>query len=346
MRANVPDNNIVRHGSKMLSSDIDNYIKEIDTAITNYFDPKQSDLHLLAQNAIVNGGKRIRGLLCLLSCELVSGSYSNAILIAAGYEFYHAAALIQDDIIDNAEFRRGESSTYKKHGVNTALLISDFLLFELHNILAQYSKNVDNYKVSLILSTFGKYAQQTTLGEYLDIQLGKKENLNLSDYITMVSYKTGALLTASAVTGAIIGSATQIELNIIREYSDNHGIAYQIHDDILDITGNPDKMGKPIFKDICGGKKNILVIHVLIQLAKLKDKRKIILENIISKKSIDDSDKKYILSLVDEFKAIEYATNLADKYSNFALNALAKLKDSKSKRLLMDLSSYLSTRYC
>lgn len=329
----------------MLNSDIYNYIKEIDTAIINYFDPKESDLHLLAKNSVINGGKRIRGLLCLLSCELVSGSYSNAVLIAVGYEFYHAAALIQDDIIDNAEFRRGEPSIYKKHGLNTALLISDFLLFELNHILAQYSNYVDNYRVSLILSAFGKYAQQTTLGEYLDIQLGKKETINLSDYINMVSYKTGALLTASAVTGAIIGNATQKEINILREYSDNHGIAYQIHDDILDLTSNPDKIGKPIFKDIVGSKKNILIVHILLQLNKLKDKRKIVVENIISKKSINDSDKKYILDLIDEFSSVEYARNLADKYSDFALNALYKLEDTKPKRLLIELSSYLSTRY-
>ncbi len=324
---------------------MDKYIKEIDVAIINHFNPDESDLHLLARNVVINGGKRIRGLLCLLSCELVSGSYSKAVLIAAGYEFYHAAALLQDDIIDNAEFRRGEASVHKKYGINTALLISDFLLFELHNILAKYSETNDKKKISLILNTFGKYAQQTALGEYLDIQLGKNENINLSDYITMVSYKTGALLVASAVTGAIVGDATKDEITILCGYSENHGIAYQIYDDILDVIGNPDTLGKPIFNDINGRKKNILIIHILLQLDKLNDKRKIIVENIIREKSTNDSDKNYILTLIDEFSSIDYANNLANKYSNIALDKLKKLEDSKPKHLLIELSSYLSTRY-
>ncbi len=325
--------------------EIQAYIDKPNAAISIYFDEQQSDLHCLAKEAVVNGGKRIRGLLCLLSCEAVSGSYSDAIAIAVGYEFYHAAALLQDDIIDCADYRRGELSAYKKYGVNITLLTSDFLLFELNQILAKSTKSIDNERLSLILAAFGKYAQLATLGEYLDIKLGNGESLELSDYIEMVTYKTGALLSAAAVTGAIIGHATPEEIEILTTYTDNHGIAYQIYDDILDITGTPEKIGKPTFNDLVGGKKNILILHLLSELATRKDERKSFIEGLINKKHISNEDKAQVLSLLNELNSIQYANNLANHYHNLGLEALARLKVSNAKDQLIKLSSYLSTRY-
>lgn len=324
---------------------LEKYTNIINQAIAEHFDTEKSILHRIGQESVIEGGKRIRGLLCLLACELGCGDHRPAIPVAVGYELYHAASLIQDDIIDNSDERRGQPSLLKKYGLNRALLISDFLLFELNNILAAHATLLSPQQLSEILAAFGECAQLATLGEYLDLEIGDNENSTLDDYIKMVEYKTGALISAATISGGIVGGASKEEIQILRTYAENHGIAYQIYDDLLDITGDPKKIGKPVFNDLAGGKKNLVIFHLLMCLDKAQDPRKANIQALVKQKGTSEEDKQYVRDLLAEFGSVEYARELADKYCSVAMEGVHKLQNEEVKQTLITLSEYLSTRY-
>ncbi len=324
---------------------IERYTEVINQAIAQHFDTSASELHAISQASVIGGGKRIRGLLCLLACELGCGDYQRAIPVAVGYELYHAASLIQDDIIDNSDERRGQPSLFKQYGLSKALLISDFLLFELNNILATHAGAMSQEQLAKVLAAFGECAQLATLGEYLDLKIAEGEESGLDDYLKMVEYKTGALISAATISGGIIGGASDEEIQILRVYAESHGIAYQIYDDLLDITGDPKKLGKPVFNDLAGGKKNLVIFHLLMSLDKTNDPRKAQVLELVKQQGTSDADKAFIRGLLDEFGSVEYARDLAAHYCDLALAGVEKLGNQKIRESLVALSQYLATRY-
>ena len=316
------------------------YSDVIDRKIEELF-PENDVMHTLARKAI-SKGKRIRAMLSLLSCEACCGDYRGAIPLAVSYEIGHAAALVQDDIIDRADRRRGFPTVQAENGEVVAMLVCDLLISETYAMLSQY-KNSDLPAGAIcdILKIAGAASKATVMGEYLDMELARKETATIEEYIEMVRNKTGALLGGPAACGAVIGKGTKDDIRLFYSIGENLGIAYQIYDDMLDVMGNPYKIGKPIFNNIINGKKNVLVLHLINNGAK-KQLQPIL--GLMGKAEPTDDEINQSREVFRQAGSIEYANKLAREYAEKGRIGILQLPNPARNKLLK-LSDYLVSRF-
>lgn len=177
--------------------------------------------------ALFPGGKRLRPILCLISCEAVSGGFQKALDIAVALEFIHTYSLVHDDIMDLDEERRGKPSVYKKYGIPLAIIVGDGLLTLAFEILSQDAKI--SHMVAKAIGIEGM-----VLGQAMDIEMrnAKGKMQNIIDKINI--NKTGRLFSVSCVAGGIIGGATADEISKLKEFGINFGICFQLKDDLVD----------------------------------------------------------------------------------------------------------------
>ncbi len=316
------------------------YRDVIDRKIEELF-PENDVIHTLARKTL-SKGKRIRAILSLLSCETYCGDYHAAIPLAVSYELGHAAALVQDDIIDRADRRRGLPTVHAESGEVIAMLVCDLLISETYTVLSQY-KNLDLPAGAIydILKIAGAASKATVMGEYLDMELARKETASIEEYLEMVRNKTGALLGGPAACGAVIGRGTKDDIRLFYSIGENLGIAYQIYDDVLDVMGNPYKIGKPIFNNIINGKKNILVLHLINNGSKQQ------LQTILGlrgKAEPTDDEINQSREVFRQAGSIEYANKLAREYAEKGGVGILQLPNPVRDKLLK-LSDYLVSRF-
>jgi geranylgeranyl diphosphate synthase type II len=205
------------------------------------------------------GGKRIRPVLCLMGNELFDEITPDAFHVASAVELFHNFSLIHDDIMDKAPLRRGKPTVHSLHGEPTALLAGDVMLVvayeELNKVAGMQARN--------IFAIFNKTAKEVCEGQQLDMDFEQAGDLNLDQYLNMISLKTSVLLAASLRMGAILGGAGEGNQELLYEFGRKLGIAFQIQDDYLDAFGDPEKFGKQVGGDIIANKKTFLMIHAL-----------------------------------------------------------------------------------
>ena len=303
---------------------------------------KNNKLSEVAYEYVVGGGKMLRPSIVLLSCEAVSGSYQKAVPIALAYELAHAASLTQDDIIDNSPTRHNKSTAHTKHGVTTAILISDMLIFEIFEQLSRYA-NVDLSKkrLAVLIQYVAKAAKETAEGEFLEMRLSKKREPSVDDYLELAGLKTGALFGAAATSGGIVGGANQSIVKDLHEFGRNLGISFQMMDDVLDITGKSEEMGKPMLKDIQNNVANIVIIHALLH---ADPKTRSLIRSLMTKSTYGLVDMVELLGVLDDLGSVEYAANLCRKHAAMARDGLRHLPESDSKRILEQLTGWLDAR--
>ena len=244
------------------------------------------------------GGKRIRPIFVLAFCELCEGSVDEALDIACAIEMIHTYSLIHDDLpcMDDDDLRRKKPSCHVKFGQATALLAGDALLTLAFDIISNSKiKDSDKIKIIKILSKAVGY-RGMILGQDLDINLDDK--LDLKTLNKIHNLKTGQLIKASTITGCVISNSSEIQIEAAQVYGQKVGLAFQIKDDILDIIGNEEIVGKPIFSD----KNNKKVTYVnLIGIENCEKKvNELSIEAInILNSSFSDSDKDFIIDLTN-----------------------------------------------
>ncbi|MFQ6135452.1 MAG: polyprenyl synthetase family protein [Nitrososphaerales archaeon] len=285
--------------------------------------PGGSTLSTVAQKSLSSGGKRIRPLLALLSCEAVSGDYRPAIPISITYEMAHTASLMQDDIIDKSEFRRGRRTLHSEYGSPFAILVSDMLVFEIFNKVAEYEEiGVAPELVFRLLRYLGAASTSATLGEYLDGQ-ESFDVIDVDRYLEIAKLKTGSLMAASAASGAVVGGAVGKLASALYRFGEATGVAYQIRDDVLDIIGDPDVMHKPVFSDLRNRGKNIVLIHAFRNAPSSKRK---FLKSMLGKSWYSEEEKIGIKNVFTDLGSIDYAGNLSITMLNTAKEQLSHLK--------------------
>jgi geranylgeranyl diphosphate synthase, type II len=226
----------------------DEAIRNFPEDLAGLYDPLK---HMLGQK-----GKQVRPLLCLRACLSQGGSYENAIMPALALEWFHNFTLIHDDVMDNADTRRGLPTVAKKWGANAALLSGDVLLMKSMQLLHSYSgPNKDR-----ITELFIQMATGICEGQQMDMDFEKKENAGLEGYIEMVSLKTAILFGSSLKIGALAGNGGEQEANHLFECGLKIGIAFQILDDLMDVFPRSEQFGKKVGGDIIQGKKTWLRI--------------------------------------------------------------------------------------
>jgi len=259
------------------------YIKKINNAL-------DSELNLYSESEFkeplkyaLDGGKRIRPIILLLSSECAGKIDDNTLAAACAIEFLHTESVIHDDIIDNETLRRQKDPFHIKYGYNTSVLTGDFVLGLILNIASR----INNPRVTKNLATT---AMMMSEGEMIEGRLETSEDVTFDDYIKVIEYKTAIAFETASRLGAIISGGTENEIESLADYGKNIGIAYQIRDDLHDWQ-NEDKLFNLLIKkssdprDIFNRMEELLKKYsdqALVSIRKIKDSQaKNNLENLV-----------------------------------------------------------------
>lgn len=205
------------------------------------------------------GGKRIRPTLLMLACEVFGGDVQDALPAAAAMEMFHNFTLLHDDIMDNAEVRRGKPSVYASWGDNVAILSGDAMMIYSYRLLSM----VPSDKLARIMEIFTTTALQVCEGQQYDMDFEARRKVSVVEYMHMIELKTSVLLAGAAAIGAVLGNASDEDSRRIYRYALELGLAFQLQDDWLDSYGTQEELGKRIGGDILEGKKTCLMLNAM-----------------------------------------------------------------------------------
>lgn len=222
-------------------------------------DTYEKTIYEAMRYSALGGGKRIRGVLTLVSCMMAGGKSEDAYPFAAAIEMIHAYSLIHDDLpaMDNDDFRRGKPTNHKKFGEAMAILAGDGLLGLAFETVLKNAPAEDKTWDALKLMSICAGPDGMLGGQVVDMESENKE-IGYDELVYLQQHKTGALIKASCLMGAIIGGADDGLKNKLELYAKNIGLAFQIKDDILDVEGDGDVLGKPIGSDAESGKSTFV----------------------------------------------------------------------------------------
>lgn len=272
------------------------------------------------------GGKRMRPLLTLLGYSLFRKNYERALDAAVAVEMFHNFTLLHDDIMDNAPLRRGKPTVWQKWGNSTAILSGDAMLILTYELLADYEPAV----LKKILPVFNKTALQVCEGQQLDMDFESAKNVSIPDYLYMIELKTAVLLGAALKLGAIISGAKEKDAELLYQFGENTGIAFQLQDDILDVFGETEKVGKQTGGDIISNKKTFLLLKAF-ELANKEQLQK--LNALLAMGENQASEK--VKGVLEIFRALNIKTISeaeADKHTQIAIHHLASIKAGEQKK--------------
>jgi len=283
------------------------------------------------------GGKRIRPVLLLLSSKLFNKDVNVAIEAALAIEIFHNFTLVHDDIMDNAPLRRGKDTVHIIWGLNNAILSGDVMMVEAN----KHMTKLDSSVLKEVLLCFNATAQEVCEGQQLDTEFEQRTDVSIEEYINMIRLKTAVLVGGSMKIGAITGGATQQDAQLLYEFGENFGIAFQLQDDILDVYGDPLKFGKQVGGDIISNKQTFLLLK-LKELATAQDLSS--LEDQYTNTDLADKVKGITL-LYNRYQIRELAMTKMKQYLDTAFTALAKVSiQGADKEVIADLAKSLIDR--
>jgi geranylgeranyl diphosphate synthase type I len=276
-------------------------------------------------------GKRIRPLLCLLSCAAVGGNWRSAVLAAAAIELAHNFSLIHDDIEDQSDERRGRAAVWKVWGIAQGLNAGDgmFVLARLAlDRMHEYSISIA--KCAAISHVFDAATLAICHGQFLDLGFESRLDVTIDEYMQMIGGKTAALISAATHIGAMVGTDDDTLIRAFTQFGENIGMAFQITDDILGIWGDPSVTGKSAASDILSKKKSLPAIYGLNH-----PQHGEALRAIYRQPRVEQADVARVLALLDAAGAREYAQQQADEFRAAALAALdaTKIKNRAMEQL-------------
>ncbi len=223
------------------------------------FEKRPQELYDPVNYILSIGGKRMRPVLLLMACELFGGDSKKALPAAFSVELFHNFSLLHDDIMDEAPLRRGKPTVHMKYDANTAILSGDVMMIYAYQFLIQGNEHL----AVPLLKIFNQSAIDVCEGQQYDMNFETRDDVEISEYLTMIELKTAALLGGSLELGALIGGASKDNARLIAGFGRDVGIAFQLQDDILDSFGDPAKFGKKVGGDIAQNKKTFLLLKAL-----------------------------------------------------------------------------------
>jgi len=232
---------------------LNTYIEIVENRLNKLLEVKHPNvIYESMRYSVFAGGKRLRPVLLLASCEMFGGSLEDAVDFACAIEMIHTYSLIHDDLpaMDNDDFRRGKPTCHKKFGENLAILAGDALLNKAYEVMAHSVVLRKDEKFARAMEYIAEYSGSCGMvgGQVIDV-LSEGKKINSDTLLYIHKNKTAALITAPLKAGGIIGGCLDKEINLLEKVGYNVGVAFQIKDDILDITSTTDVLGKPVFSD-------------------------------------------------------------------------------------------------
>jgi len=280
------------------------------------------------------GGKRIRPMLLLLSSRLLNYQGRGAIKLGAVVEMIHTATLVHDDIIDEAQIRRGRPAANTQWGNSKCVLAGDWLYMQAFKIALEER----NFR---ILDTLIDLTQQMVEGELLQMEkLGQL--IAIDQYFDLIYRKTACLFSVCMRLGAILGGATPEQEQNLAQYGRDLGMAFQIVDDVLDLTASEDVLGKPVASDLREGKVTMAVIHALERCTR-EEREKI--DAVIRDRAFNGVSHGDILAILQQYRSIDAAHQRAQQYATLARNAICNFPNVEAKRVLLWAPDFVVDRH-
>ncbi len=291
-----------------------------------------SDLRLYEKigYALLSHGKRLRPLMVILSAESVGGNREDVMPLALAVELLHTATLVHDDILDQDKFRRDVPSVHEKWSVNEAILVGDAMISLAILLTADYGKEIL------------KIASETGLalcdGEYMDVSI-KSTEMSEKEYLEKIRKKSASLFQAATICGAIAGGGSDLEVSCLANFGEHFGMAYQLSDDLSDITSLRD--GIP--KDLRKRRISLPLIHLFRSVS--LDERERLLQNLQILSSKNKTSKKSALNMIlEKLKtndSLGYCRKKINKYVDKSIVDIQPLKDTKFKSHLAQMAKTL-----
>ena len=296
----------------------------------------QSEVHVITEIGEylrAGGGKRLRPALLLLSAKLFGCQGRTPVRLGVVVEIIHTATLVHDDIIDEADKRRGRAAANTKWGNSKCVLAGDWLYMQSFKIAVQER----NFRVLDVLTDL---TQQMVEGELLQIQkLGK--TISEQEHLDLIYRKTACLFSVCMRLGGIVGEATPEQEEAVASYGRNLGMAFQIVDDVLDLTASEEVLGKPVASDLREGKATLAVIHALNRCTSEERKR---IEKVLEDRAFNGVTHRQILDILERYGSLDAAMSQAAEYAAAARKAICTFPDSEYKRALLWAPDFVVAR--
>ena len=238
----------------------DEFLNKVNQALDDLaYDRKPASLYEPVKYVLSIGGKRIRPVLMLLGYNLYKDNPFDIMMQALGLETYHNYTLLHDDLMDNADLRRGQQTVHKRWDANTAILSGDSMLVLAYQRMLQ----CDPRHLPQVMALFTETALEIGEGQQYDMDFETRNDVTEDEYIEMIRLKTSVLLACALKIGAIMGDASEQDADLLYRFGEQIGLAFQLQDDLLDVYGDPKVFGKAIGGDILSNKKTYMLINAV-----------------------------------------------------------------------------------
>ena len=292
------------------------------------FSGKPKELYEPIAYTILQSGKRMRPMLCLLANEMFDGDENEALWPALALETFHNFTLIHDDIMDKAPLRRGKETVYQKWNSDIAILSGDAMLAKAFQFALQPKKGAE------LAQQLGKVAIEICEGQQMDLNFETLGDVTIAEYLEMIRLKTAVLLATALQMGATVAGAKETDIRHLYDFGNNMGMSFQLQDDILDLYSDVEVFGKRHGGDIADNKKTYLYLKAL-ELASEKDRKR--LEYLFTLRMDHDEEEKIeeVQAIYDRLHVKEAVEQVMLDYDRKAIESLASisLPEEKKKHL-------------
>lgn len=306
----------------------------VERQVRSNLDSSVALVNTVAAHILNSGGKRIRPLLLLLCARLCGYTGRDHHQLGSLVEFIHTATLLHDDVVDDADIRRGQRTARKVWGNQISILVGDYL----------YSKaicQIVDFRSQGINEVLAEACKKMAEGEVLQLYYNGNPAMPEADYFKIVEHKTGGLIAAACRMGAILADASDAQQNALFRFGQHLGIAFQVADDTLDYTANGERLGKTLGQDLRQGKATLPLLHLLHHCS--EEDRQMIIDRMETR-TLTEEDLGRLIRLMDELGSITYAVDRAQSYIAAAQRDLSQFEDSTAKRALSVAADYMVTR--
>jgi heptaprenyl diphosphate synthase len=321
---------------RSLKSDLDYIEKDLEQSITT----EDPILHQTSSHLLKAGGKRIRPVFVLLAGKYGEYDIEDLKFVAASLELIHMATLVHDDVIDNAETRRGQQTVKARWGNQLAMYTGDY-------VIAEGLLKITELGIPRVHQILSRAIVQMVVGEIEQIREFDSLDQSLRDYLHRIKRKTALLIAVSCQLGAIVSKAPEPAVRALYNYGYHVGMAFQITDDILDFIGNEKKLGKPAGSDLRQGNITLPAIYCLQDPVIGAEVRQLI-SSFRTNEELSASEKeraiKEAIRLIGTSEGIHYAKRLADRYIRKALMWLDQLPHNQASKLLHEIAYLIGKR--
>jgi octaprenyl-diphosphate synthase len=306
----------------------------VEDQVRENLDSSVTLINTVAAHILNSGGKRIRPLLLVLCARLCGYSGRDHHQLSSLVEFIHTATLLHDDVVDDAELRRGRRTARKVWGNQISILVGDYL----------YSKamaQIVEFRSQGINEVLAEACTKMAEGEVLQLYYNGNPAMPESDYLKIVEHKTAGLIAAACRMGAIIADAPEDRLDALFRFGQYVGIAFQVADDTLDYTADGARLGKTLGQDLRQGKATMPLLHLLQHCS---DADRQMIKDRMETRTLTEDDLSRLIHLMEEMGSIAYAMERAQAFVVAAHRELDLFEDCTAKRALVVAADYMVTR--